>query len=217
MKTTSKLVRIASIFGFTAIAAGTMVGCGQAAPEESSATQSDAIVVNLGNVLYDPPSGSAPTQCTVRASDGTWTSMHCCPSGYAMIGARVDSNVFKCAQLFDTSGSRTADKWTQRNNMHACPFGSVMVGLRNDQNVLACQTLPSNPIISEQIDYGTNDNWPMHVCNPDGTNAYSTLTGIRADQNRFSCGKNSCGLFGSCTTDADCGTNYCSSGCCVIG
>jgi len=215
MKTASKLVRLASTFGFITLASSAFVACGQAAPGENAAELSDSsddITVNLGDVLYD-----SGTQCTVRSPDGTYTNMHCCPSGYAMIGARVDSNVFKCAKLYDTSGARTGDKYTQRNGMHACPWGQVMVGLRNDQNVLACQTIPSNPINNELVDYGSQDNWPMHVCNPDGISSHTTLTGIRVDLNQFNCGQNSCGIFGSCTSDAQCGGNYCRQGCCVIG
>src|SRR6185437_13412173 len=48
-----------------------------------------------GTFLYDPPlSGGSATQCTAGG-----VTMHCCPSGYVMVGANVGGNVFKCAHL----------------------------------------------------------------------------------------------------------------------
>jgi hypothetical protein len=90
--------------------------------------------------------------------------MHCCPAGYAMIGARTDQNVFKCAPLVDNTGAVQLDTSTQRNGMHACPYGQVMVGLDVDANNLACQALPANTITTERVDTGTRDEYPIHVC-----------------------------------------------------
>jgi hypothetical protein len=106
---------------------------------------------------------------------GVW--MHCCPPGNAMVGVRLDQNVFKCAALQDASGPIVADFSTYRTvtnpdgtsyTMHTCPFGSVMVGLHEDMNVLACQQIPPNSIsdsiTGEVVDTGTVDDYPMHAC-----------------------------------------------------
>jgi hypothetical protein len=125
------------------------------------------------------------TQCV--ASNGSISEqMHCCPTGYAMIGAQVDQNVFKCAPLHDQSGVITLDTGTQRNGMHSCPAAQVMVGLRADMNMLACRTIPGSPVTSERVDTGTQDTFPMHVCQ--STLISEAMTGIRIDQNRLSCG-----------------------------
>jgi hypothetical protein len=165
------------------VTAALVVGCGQG-PGESSAvgTESSAFVYN-SNIFYDGLNGNA-TQCLVGG-----VVMHCCPRGSAMIGARVDQNVFKCAQLVDSSGAITLnpDPGTQRNGMHSCPFGSVMVGLRADHNALACQTIPSDHINFEFVDGNppTEDGFPMHVCP-----SPAAMTGIRIDRNLLNCGEN---------------------------
>jgi len=101
-----------------------------------------------------------------------------------MIGAHVDNNVFKCAQLQTSPGYRYLDAGTQRNGMHACPYGSVMAGLHVDRNLLACQ-LPGTPVTSEYVDGNpaTQDGYPMHVC---GSGGYG-MSGIRVDYNLFTC------------------------------
>jgi hypothetical protein len=136
-----------------------------------------------GGVIYDPPnSGTAATQCNVG---GYW--MHCCPSGYAMVGADPNSNVFKCAAM-DTPGALgppTLDSDTERNNMHSCPYGQVMVGLRVDWNLLACQPLPAGSVTDEQVDSSTRDTYPMHTC--DSGDPTGAMDGIRADQDLLSC------------------------------
>jgi hypothetical protein len=127
------------------------------------------------------------TQCV--ASDGnTSVQMHCCPTGYAMIGVHTDRNVFKCAPLHDQTGTITLDTGTQRNGMHSCPLGQVMVGSQPELNMLACQTVPSSPVTTERVDFGTQDTFPMHVC--ESTFISEAMTGIRIDQNLLSCGKN---------------------------
>jgi hypothetical protein len=129
-----------------------------------------------GTWVYD-----TGTLCTV--GDAT---MHCCPPGMGMIGAHVTDNVFKCAQLTSTQGSRFLDTDTSRNGMRACPSGTVMVGLqvRNDQ--LACQTsMPAQT--AERVDGspgtpGTEDTYPMHVC-PHG----SAMSGIHVNHDALTC------------------------------
>lgn len=123
------------------------------------------------------------TQCTVGGR-----TMHCCPTGSAMVGVRLDQNAFKCAWLQNPTGAVTLDLGTQRNNMHACPFGSVMVGLRADQNALACQQIVANAINAERVDVGTQDGYPMHVC--ESTVSTQAMSGIRADQNLLTCATN---------------------------
>jgi hypothetical protein len=140
---------------------------------------------NYSCATYSPGSD----QC-VASNGSTSVQMHCCPDGYAMIGANVGQNVFKCAPLHDQTGKVTLDTGTQRNGMHSCPLGQVMVGLRADLNMLACRTVPSSPIASggERIDPGTQDTYPMHVCQ--STLISEAMTGIRIDQNQFACGTN---------------------------
>jgi hypothetical protein len=135
--------------------------------------------------IYDPPSPDVgATQCNVG---GVW--MHCCPTGYAMTGAIPDQNIFKCAPLTDATGAITLDTGTQRNGMHACPYGQVMVGLRLDQNLLACQALPANTVTAEWVDSGTQDAYPMHAC--DAGFPTMAMSGIRADQNLWTCASTS--------------------------
>ena len=131
--------------------------------------------------------------------------MHCCPSGNAMVGLRLDQNVFKCAQLQDASGPIVADNSTYRDvsspnpdgttttyNMHTCPFGYVMVGLHADLNVLACQQVPPNDlndaITGERVDTGTQDDYPMHVC--ESTPHGYAMSGFDAANNLLTCATN---------------------------
>jgi hypothetical protein len=142
-------------------------------------------VSNYSCAFYDPPpfSGQWPTQCTVGG-----VAMHCCPPGNAMVGVHLDANTFKCAPLRSPGGEVTLDTGTVRNNMHVCPFGQVMVGLHNDFNLLACQSIPGNPIFSERVDSGTDDSFPMHVCQ--SAFLSEAMSGIRADQNLLTCATN---------------------------
>jgi hypothetical protein len=163
---------IVTLIGLLALSAAALPACGAADSQEDIGAEASAIVT-AGSPIYDY--GTSPTQCTV----GGWT-MHCCPSGMAMIGARIDQNTFKCAPIVvGTLGSRFLDSGTQRNNMHSCPLNTVMVGFHNDGNKLACQAL--NVSVTETVDSGTQDGF-MHVC---GSGA--TMSGIRVDQNKFNC------------------------------
>jgi hypothetical protein len=148
----------------------------------------DYTVISLqytnNGVNYDPPSSTvAATQCTVGGY-----SMHCCPNGYAMVGADPNANVFKCAAI-DVPGKLgppTLDTGTQRNNMHSCPPNQVMVGLRVDWNLLACQALPAGSVNGERVDSTTRDTRPMHTCQA-GSPYTQAMTGIRVDQNLLAC------------------------------
>jgi CubicO group peptidase (beta-lactamase class C family) len=141
--------------------------------------------------IYDPPTlGGAATQCTVGS-----TTMHCCPSGYVMIGADDSNNVFKCAPVL-TAGTVTLDPAPggsayQCNGMHCCPPNQVMVGMRTDQNILACMALPSGSITAEIVDYHTIDtnptvdSFPIHVC--DAVNPVAAMAGINVSLNQLTC------------------------------
>jgi hypothetical protein len=128
---------------------------------------------------YDMDPG---TQCTVGG-----VRMHCCPTGYVMIGADAAHNSFKCGplQAAQPAGPPTLDNGTQRYGMHSCPAGSVMVGLRLDTNQLACLPLPSGWITYERVDGGTHDSTGMHVC--DAFAPTAAMSGIRADRDQMLC------------------------------
>jgi hypothetical protein len=79
--------------------------------------------------------------------------------------------------------------------MHTCPFGSVMVGYNETADVLACQQMPSkgtgataNAITGELVDFGTQDTFPMHVCES-SPYAYA-MSGIDPVNNLLSCATN---------------------------
>ena len=133
-------------------------------------------------IIYDPLPGAWPTQCL---AGGWW--MHCCPTGYVMVGADVPGNVFKCAPLVSNpTGARTGDTGTWRNNMHSCPYGSVMAGLRADHDVLACVPVAGSGVVTERSDSGTQDaRLSMHACDP-GTPT-GAMSGIDVGNNLFNC------------------------------
>jgi hypothetical protein len=163
---------IVKLFGLLAFSMAALPACGAAESQEESIGEESSALVTSGTPFYD----YGATQCTVNG-----TSMHCCPAGMAMIGAHLDSNVFKCATIVaGTSGSRFLDTSTPRNNMHSCPLNAVMVGFHKDLNRLACQAL--TVAVGETVDTGTQDSFPMHVCA-----AGATMSGIHVDQNLFNC------------------------------
>lgn len=131
--------------------------------------------------IYDPTTpGGAKTQCSAGG-----VTMHCCPTGYVMIGADATNDVFKCAPV-QTTGALTLDAnpGTQRSGMHACPSGQVMVGSSVPLNDIICMALPGGSVTSERVDYGTVDAYPMRVCD---ANPSSAMSGIRVDLNRLLC------------------------------
>ncbi len=136
--------------------------------------------------IYDPAPGTnnPATQCTV-SNGSTSDTMHCCPSGYAMVGAHIGQNVFKCGRIVSPNGPAKLDTGTQRYSMHACPYGSVMVGLDVGANRLACQPTVTNTVVGEWLDTGSQDLYPMHVCNPSDTSA--GMSGIDVGGNRLLC------------------------------
>jgi hypothetical protein len=174
--------------GLAVVAIVLGASCGAPPSPGEDVVMQEAELITSTSFTYD-----GFTQCTVGG-----TGMHCCPTDQAMIGAHVDQNVFKCAPLtVPRTGARFLDTGTQRNGMHSCPFGSVMVGLRADVNRLACQALAV--FVSESVDTGTQDGFPMHVCA--GGN---TMTGIRIDRNQLNCGNGTSNIT-TCQVNGSCG------------
>jgi len=159
------------------IVAATLAGCGSG-PEEDIDASEDALNLNQRYLL------DGATQCT---NEGV--TMHCCPVGYVMIGARIPDNMFKCAQISPRLGFNFIDTGTQRSGMHACPFGSVMVGLHVDSNLLMCRKLVDTPVRTEYVDTSTRDffrSGAMHVCPLAGGFA---MTGIHVGDDLLLCGQ----------------------------
>ena len=158
-------------------------GCGDFGAESASADgalakRSEALEFR-GEARYDDGSVN---QCIFNG-----LSMHCCPGNspsetrWVMIGAHLDLNVFKCAELEPpTYAPPFVDTGTMRENMHTCPPNSVMVGFHRDADQLAC--IPLYRSMFEEVDYGTQDDFAMHVC-PGGR----AMSGIHPGDNRFLC------------------------------
>jgi hypothetical protein len=152
--------------------------------ESANTWSTESVLSVLGSgIIYDPAQvGGSATQCF---AGGSW--MHCCPTGYAMVGADVGNNRFKCAPFSQPAGSVTGDGGTSRNNMHSCPYGQVMVGLRADRNILACVALPANAVVNERVDPGTQDvvQSSIHACDPGTPTA--AMSGIDVGNNLVNC------------------------------
>jgi len=204
---TGRDIRVSSM----ALASVLMIAaCADGRPEDSLASEGDqaagadltsrssAIVVD-STFLEDPTAPGRPaTGCN---------GMHCCPDGYAMQGAHVDGNVFKCRRVrsgvstnacyVDGPGRAT---FTMRNNIHTCKFGYYMRGLHRDQNLLTCCTSTfDNNITSEFID-GDNEpptqyvspgwGFSAHTCPDHGPSLPSNvwvMSGIDFVHNYFYC------------------------------
>lgn len=161
-------------------------------------SQSSAVVVDT-DFLEDPPApGYGANQCH---------GMHCCPDGYAMQGAYLDYNMFKCRRVqqafpastcyVDGPGQAT---YTTRANMHACKFGYYMQGLRVDQNLLTCCLAPNGGIGSEFVDgddesptqyYSSAWGVSAHTCPDHGVSlprSVWVMSGIKPESNYFLCG-----------------------------
>ncbi len=183
---------------------GVLAGCGavdDAAGESPLATEKENL--SFHGAPFDDGQNGNPHQCVVNG-----LSLHCCPSvpgnvPSVMVGARLDQNVFKCAQLLsfnpsdgspaflDGPGRATFTQRTEPNpyggstTMHACPLGSVMTGFHQYTNTLLCQRL-ANPNLRERLDPNgaTQDSYPMHVCNFD-----EAMSGIHVALNSFFCSR----------------------------
>ncbi|HET6279556.1 MAG TPA: hypothetical protein VFH73_01265 [Polyangia bacterium] len=151
-------------------------------------------------------------QCPVP---GRSRPVHCCPDNFAMIGAHLGHNVFKCARVMGGLGPVRVDDGgtgsTQRNGMHACLKTEVMVGYyegvstiiagaRPEQLLCAKPNMgPDEKHVIEFVDRG--DHAPsqfrgMHVCpmtmdddkhTPIENPGHWAMSGIHASRNWFSC------------------------------
>jgi hypothetical protein len=142
---------------------------------------------NASNVIYDHA-----TMCNVGG-----ISMHCCPDGYAMIGADMAQDVFKCAQpsggLF---GSRVLGTGATSPNTWSCglvSFGepSLMVGFSASSNTALCQASATLEATETNVGYATYvdrctyydpSSTSMHVC-PHVPTSFTT-TGFMAGYNQ---------------------------------
>jgi hypothetical protein len=166
--------------------------CG--APPDDATSQSAALTFD------NPPGASSPwiydggTQCS--------GFFHCCPSGMAMVGAHLGKNVFKCATVHDGLTGYYEESSNQRNGMLSCKSGYVMTGYHgqtcNHRTIFGIcdQTLaeflycarPLDGLSFEYVDNGTQDSYPMHVCDerPGNPGQYA-MAGIHANTNQFEC------------------------------
>jgi hypothetical protein len=190
---------------FTVAATVAVVGCSGTDGTSGDGTE---VATTSESLLFHNPAGfddgNPATQCVVKG-----ISVHCCfsfagntPS--VMIGARVDQNVFKCAELLasnpsdgspaflDGPGQPTNTIRPAGSGIHACPLGSLMTGYHHDRDLLLCQKLAnaghSGPLpLKERVDpipglLPMEDSYPMHVCG--NTEA---MGGINISQNVFLC------------------------------
>jgi hypothetical protein len=96
-------------------------------------------------------------QCNANVGN-TLVAFHCCMNGFAMIGARVDYNVFKCGIV---NGGLSGSKYASSS----CG-ADLMVGYNQSFGQMLCQ---HSPELAQKggvgfLDPGTQDAWPMHVC-----------------------------------------------------
>jgi hypothetical protein len=129
-----------------------------------------------------------PTASTARYDVGTQClGMHCCPTGWAMVGVQAANGAFlKCEAITGTLSGVPTVGGVQRTilgtTMLACPFGSVMVGINNN-GAFACQkVLPSGSEIVDSITQDTESNYVMHVCPPG-----QAMSGLQTAQNKLGC------------------------------
>jgi hypothetical protein len=70
------------------------------------------------------------------------TYVHVCRKGFAMLGADIEKNVFKCRRVIPQEGEKNVtsilDKSTRRADMHACPKGTYIRGLHANNDWLIC-------------------------------------------------------------------------------
>lgn len=184
-------------------------GCLGARDGENTESQTEAIV--SGAPYY---AGAGGDTCTVSRPDGTYaTTMHCCPSGMAMVGFGPQTTygpwynsltyfeTLKC-KSFTGNGTRSVDISTQRSfpspvaggapiSMHACPFGSVMVGIHLGLNRFACER-NAKPILSGvdgETFSGQSDsesaNRNVRTCG--NQNSPWAMSGYRNDMGKLGC------------------------------
>jgi hypothetical protein len=150
-----------------------------------------ATAFHFSNAFYD-----GGTACTVGG-----ITMHCCPDGFAMLGANLGTNVFKCASN-PLTGPKVLASSTDSGSTWSCGkvneagymLGTVMVGFHAALNTALCQR--STSLAASQLTLGvsayndvcTYDGSSMHVC-PfiSGAPFTSQLGGINQTDNTFKC------------------------------
>jgi hypothetical protein len=173
---------------------------GQAGPTEATdVEQTSAALYVKPEFIQDPPvPWGSPTPCN---------GMHCCPDGYAMQGAYLSQNMFRCVRVATINPAGAEDAYcyvdglgytayTIRNGMHTCALGAYMKGLHVDSNLLTCCGPPAPLISAEYVDgddepptqytsaaYG---NASVHTCAPfvqgSGPGGASGAGGATADE-----------------------------------
>lgn len=153
-------------------------GCSDATDAEPEPVAELGLPLNFtGAVYYDQT-----TQCETAES-----VMHCCPNDWFMVGAHLDTNTFKCAQMSFSGPYRRArvlDTSTQRWGMRACPERTLMVGYNQSLDQLLCQGGMAVQFEFVDGNPATQDGFPMHVC---GASNHYAMSGIDPGQNRFTC------------------------------
>lgn len=175
---------------------GLTLGCGEAEPgagDLGTVETTQASLLNTADQKWD-----TGTQCQVSLPGGGLpTNMHCCPTGYMMMGVHVGQNKYRCVAFSPpTSNPRFLDTGTQRNvggtTMHTCPVNTVMVGMHAGLNRFACQQ-PAGGLFqdTEQRDF-TSQLDGVHVCptiqsQPSGNSFVLAMTGIHTGNNVLAC------------------------------
>ena len=166
-----------------------------------------------GDFLEDPVRpGLSPTQCGAIQGRGPTTKMHCCPDGFAMQGAHLGSNMFRCVRVTtiapgsennscytDTSTVRDPDS-TNPNPptalMHACAKGYYMKGFHQANNLLHCCPGSISAEYVDSLNGQKHAYWSFawqeaaHMCDNfgGGDGTQFVMTGIHAANNWFGCG-----------------------------
>ena len=126
-----------------------LFGCGIEAPPEAheDIATIEADIVRTGPVIDD-----GGTICN---------NMHCCPAGYAMRGAHLGNNVYRCVQVEPPESPNLKGCYVEsvliRGHMRACKKGTYMRGLNPGGNgsLTCCDYASSTPTISRVDGNGT--------------------------------------------------------------
>jgi hypothetical protein len=178
------------------VAVGLVVGLVACAADPNddpaATTTTTTAALTTGTAVVDYPKicnqqeGFPDTQCTVKQAGGTnYTTMHCCPLGYAMQGfynMQPNDEALYCRAVSYNQGSndgqsdRTNCVWrTQQRTFHSlingnqiamnsCSSGEYMIGIQQQYNRIAC--CPSGQSVTEWPDgSGYNNGGPTQTTN----------------------------------------------------
>jgi hypothetical protein len=103
----------------------------------------DGAPENTRETVIDADPGTQKIVRDVNDGIARATLVHVCPTGFAMTGADVDGNTFKCMRVADVSKlQEMRDVDTTRTfgnaNVHVCPGGWYMRGLHDGYHWLLC-------------------------------------------------------------------------------